>query len=60
MDTVIFEPDLIEYAVLENSLSDAKVMGGVYTNESELILQTFAIVKLLPFAPLFDAQKSMS
>ncbi len=34
--TVIFAPDLIEYAFLGVSLSDAKVMGGEYSNESRL------------------------
>ncbi len=34
MDTVIFAPDLIEYAFVGVSLSDAKVMGGEYLNES--------------------------
>ncbi len=28
LDTVIFAPDLIEYAFVEVSLSDAKFMGG--------------------------------
>ncbi len=32
--TVIFAPDLIEYAFLGVSLSDAKVMRGEYSNES--------------------------
>ncbi len=44
MDRVIFAPDLIEYAFVGVSLSDSKVMGGKYLNESA-------------FAPLFDAQK---
>ncbi len=34
MDTVIFAPDLIEYAFLGFSLSDAKFMGGESSNES--------------------------
>ncbi len=32
--TVIFVPDLIAYAFVIVSLSDAKVMGGEYSNES--------------------------
>ncbi len=32
--TVIFAPDLIEYAFVGGSLSDAKFMGGEYSNES--------------------------
>ncbi len=32
--TVIFAPDLIEHAFVGVSLSDAKVMGGEYLNES--------------------------
>ncbi len=32
--TVIFVPDLIEYAFVGVSLSDAKFMGGEYSNES--------------------------
>ncbi len=31
---------------------------SVYKCITQLVLQTFAIVKLLPFAPLFDAQKA--
>ncbi len=31
---VIFAPDLIEYAFVGISLSDAKFMGGEYSNES--------------------------
>ncbi len=34
MDTVIYEPDLTEYAFLGVSLSDSKFMGGQYSNES--------------------------
>ncbi len=34
MDTVIFEPDIIEYAFVGVYLSDVKVMGGDYSNES--------------------------
>jgi len=30
VDTVIFVPDLIKYAFVGVSLSDAKVMGGEY------------------------------
>ncbi len=34
LNTVIFAPDLLEYAFLGVSLSDAKVMRGEYSNES--------------------------
>ncbi len=34
MYTVIFVPDIIEYAFLEVSLSDKTFMGGEYSNES--------------------------
>ncbi len=34
VDTVIFAPHLIEYAFVGVSLSDAKFMGGEYSNES--------------------------
>ncbi len=34
MDTVISAPDLIEYAFVGVSLSDANFMGGEYLNES--------------------------
>ncbi len=34
MDTVTFAPDLIEYAFLGVSISDATFMGGEYSNES--------------------------
>ncbi len=54
MDTVIFVPDLIEYAFVGVYLSDAKFMGGEYSNESR---NTFVLIKLLAFAPLFNAQK---
>ncbi len=33
-EKVIFVPDLIEYAFVGVSLSDANVMGGEYSNES--------------------------
>ncbi len=45
MDTVIFEPELIEYAFVGVSLSDAKYMGGEYSNESgNWIYQSFPLV----------------
>ncbi len=55
METVNFAPDLIEYAFLGVSLSDAKFMGGEYSNESRNV---FALVKILAFAPLFNTQKN--
>ncbi len=54
MDTVIFVPDLIEYVFIGVSLSDAKFMGGKYSNESrKRDLLKFALIKLLAFSPLF-------
>ncbi len=38
MDTVIFVPDLIEYAFVGISLSDAKFMRGEYSNESHNVI----------------------
>ncbi len=58
MDTVIFALDLIEYAFLGVFLSDAKCMyERVFKWITQCILLTFALVKLLAFAPLFNAQK---
>ncbi len=34
MDTVIFVPDLIEYAVVGVSFQTQNLLGGAYSNES--------------------------
>ncbi len=34
----MFAPDLIEYAFVGVSLSDTKVMGGKYSNESHNVI----------------------
>ncbi len=58
MDTVIFAPELIEYAFLAVSLSDTKFMvRRVFKWITQRILLTFALIKLLAFATLFNAQK---
>jgi len=38
MDTVIFASDLIEYAFVGVSFSEAKFMGGEYLNESRKVI----------------------
>jgi len=58
VDWVVFEADLIAYAFVVVSLSDAKFMGGEYLNESRNCdLLMFALVNLLVFAALFNTQK---
>lgn len=58
MDTVIFAPDLIEYAFVGVSLSDAKFLRGDINMNHDLLI--FAQIKLKVFVPLFNAAKSMS
>ncbi len=55
MDTVIFAPDLIEYAFVGVALSDAKFM-----NIKIIHTTRFVLVKLLIYVSLFNAKKSMS
>ncbi len=62
MDTVIFVPDLIEYAFFCSLICSfpfrCKSYGRrVFKWITQHVLLTFALVKLLAFAPLFNAQK---
>ncbi len=57
MDTVIFAPELIEYAFLAVSLSDTTLWEESIQWITQRILLTFALIKLLAFATLFNAQK---
>ncbi len=50
MDTVHFAPDLIEYAFVGVFLSNTKFMGVKFKTN----LLTFALIKFLLFAPLFN------
>ncbi len=57
MDTVTFAPSLFEFAFVGVSLSNEKCMGGVFKLITQWYLLTFALVKLLVFAALFNAPK---
>jgi len=52
MDWVIFVADLIAYAFVAVFLSNAKFMGGEYSNESCKVIY-YAVVNLLVFVLLF-------
>ncbi len=57
MDTVVFAPDLIEYAFIAVFLSDTNLWEESIKMNHATRFNTFTLIKFLVFVPLFNAQK---